>query len=53
MNPFSLIIKKIVLFFAIIFTGLSTIGAQQNNNTFWNQVRFGGGIGLSFGDGFF
>ena len=24
-----------------------------NSNDFWNHVRFGGGIGLSFGDGFF
>jgi len=29
------------------------IKAQENSNNFWKQVRFGGGIGLSFGDGFF
>ncbi|MFC4399394.1 alpha-ketoglutarate decarboxylase [Mariniflexile soesokkakense] len=29
------------------------MNAQQNNSDFWNSVRFGGGIGLSFGDGFF
>ncbi|WP_418602382.1 alpha-ketoglutarate decarboxylase [Hwangdonia sp.] len=27
--------------------------AQQQNHDFWQQVRFGGGIGLSFGDGYF
>jgi len=30
--------------------------AQNSNsatNEFWQNVRFGGGIGLSFGDGFF
>lgn len=27
--------------------------AQQQTNSFWDQVRFGGGVGLSFGDGFF
>jgi len=26
---------------------------NSNSNEFWNHVRFGGGIGLSFGDGFF
>ncbi len=27
--------------------------AQQQSSEFWNHVRFGGGIGLSFGDGYF
>ena len=27
--------------------------AQQQTNDFWQNVRFGGGIGLSFGDGYF
>ncbi|WP_411765922.1 alpha-ketoglutarate decarboxylase [Winogradskyella sp. A3E31] len=26
---------------------------SQNRTTFWNNVQFGGGIGLGFGDGFF
>ena len=26
---------------------------DSGRSTFWNQVRFGGGVGLSFGDGFF
>jgi len=26
---------------------------NDRNNNFWKNVRFGGGIGLSFGDGFF
>ena len=29
------------------------VSAQENSNDFWKHVRFGGGIGLSFGDGFF
>lgn len=53
MKTFPLIIKKTFCFFAFIFICLNTINAQQNQNIFWNQVRFGGGIGLSFGDGFF
>ncbi|MFH6768061.1 alpha-ketoglutarate decarboxylase [Gaetbulibacter aquiaggeris] len=45
---------SIVLFFIFSFPLLA-----QNNKSigtssdFWNHVRFGGGIGLSFGDGFF
>ena len=35
----------------------STVSAQDNrqntSNDFWQNVRFGGGIGLSFGDNFF
>lgn len=53
MNTFSLVSKKTILFFIIIYNIINTTNAQQNNSSFWNQVRFGGGIGLSFGDGFF
>ncbi|WP_391594480.1 alpha-ketoglutarate decarboxylase [Winogradskyella sp.] len=39
--------------FAIVFA-LSTYGQNQTSNTnFWNNVQYGGGIGLNFGDGFF
>ncbi|GAA4800520.1 alpha-ketoglutarate decarboxylase [Litoribaculum gwangyangense] len=27
--------------------------AQSESSNFWNQVRYGGGVGLNFGDGFF
>ncbi len=42
----------------ICFLMLSTISTAQkaSNKTtsdFWDNVRFGGGVGLSFGDGFF
>jgi len=53
MNTFSLVSKKTILFFIIIYNIINTTNAQQTNSYFWNQVRFGGGIGLSFGDGFF
>ena len=46
--------------FLIVLLSLCSFGlmAQNSNsngtsNDFWNHVRFGGGIGLSFGDGFF
>lgn len=48
--------QKKTLFFAflIIFTSIS-FSQTPNADTkdFWRHVRFGGGIGLSFGDGFF
>jgi hypothetical protein len=53
MNTFSATIKKYILFFLMIINCLSALNAQQNNSNFWDAVRFGGGIGLSFGDGFF
>ncbi|WP_338731916.1 alpha-ketoglutarate decarboxylase [Mangrovimonas cancribranchiae] len=33
--------------------GLLSANAQEHSSNFWQHVRFGGGIGLSFGDGFF
>lgn len=42
-----------LLFFIASVLSLKSLYAQQQNSNFWNQVRFGGGIGLSFGDGFF
>jgi long-subunit fatty acid transport protein len=32
---------------------LNGLSAQENTTDFWDHVRFGGGIGVSFGDGFF
>lgn len=34
--------------------GFGQIGVQaQTENNFWDHVRFGGGLGISFGDGYF
>ncbi len=38
--------KKIILFFIICFS--TTLYAQESN--FWDNVRFGGGFGLGFGN---
>lgn len=53
MNQIITIQKKTVLIFLLFFGFHNLMLSQQNSNTFWNHVRFGGGIGLSFGDGFF
>jgi hypothetical protein len=44
--------KLLVLFIFTICFSISS-SAQETRSQFWQQVRFGGGIGLSFGDGFF
>lgn len=53
MNKFYSILKIFVLFLLIIINSISTVNAQQYSGDFWNSVRFGGSVGLSFGDGFF
>ncbi len=53
MTVTSFLNKKLCLSFLIILSLAGAIHAQQNKNSFWNNVRFGGGLGLSFGDGFF
>lgn len=47
-------IKLFVKFFEISFLLSITnrLNAQNQQTYFWEQVHFGGGIGLSFGDGF-
>ncbi len=43
-----------VLFYAVFFLFGTVVFAQNSSDdSFWKHVRFGGGIGLSFGDGFF
>jgi len=44
--------KKTALLLIIISFSLS-LSAQNQEKQFWDHIRFGGGIGLSFGDGFF
>ena len=44
---------KIILILAFFSFSFSTLKAQESQDSFWNNVRFGGGLGLSFGNGFF
>jgi len=53
MNLILSINKKIVLILIITFFCFQNTTAQEVKSYFWNQVRFGGGLGLNFGDGFF
>ncbi|OBX26414.1 hypothetical protein LX77_01351 [Gelidibacter algens] len=48
--------KNLFLFLLIASFSLNTLAqlnASSASSDFWTHVRFGGGIGLSFGDGFF
>lgn len=51
MSPFLKINKNV--FYLLLFLICGTIHSQENNTNFWNQVRYGGGLGLNFGTGFF
>ncbi|NJX14463.1 alpha-ketoglutarate decarboxylase [Tamlana crocina] len=53
MNTFFSINKKYTLLFSIFsFFAFSSV-AQNNDSPFWENVRFGGGLGLNFSDNFF
>ncbi|WP_396602346.1 alpha-ketoglutarate decarboxylase [Algibacter sp. R77976] len=53
MNSLLSITKKKILFIIMLTLCFQNINAQDSNSDFWNHVRFGGGLGLNFGDGFF
>lgn len=57
MKKKSLIIHESRMFMLLICLFSAPLFAQENNysqkSDFWNHVRFGGGIGLSFGNDFF
>ena len=53
MNISTLFRKKTILLFLVIFSFTTFCMAQKQKSEFWKHVRFGGGIGLSFGDSYF
>ena len=54
MSIFKLKINTQLIALILIIGVSSTFYAQQSSRgDFWNHVRFGGGIGLGFGDGYF
>ncbi len=46
------ILTSSILFFSNLSFGQIGVQAQPKNN-FWDHVRFGGGLGVSFGNGYF
>ncbi len=53
--PFLLQKRLITCLVILVFSFCSQAQIQtaSSSSDFWNHVRFGGGVGLSFGDGFF
>ncbi|WP_298901499.1 alpha-ketoglutarate decarboxylase [uncultured Psychroserpens sp.] len=45
--------SAVILSLFLNFSIVSFSQTQDKPNDFWEHVRFGGGLGLSFGDGFF
>jgi hypothetical protein len=45
--------KKTLLIVIILFCYQQSVFSQKQKSDFWNHVAIGGGLGLSFGDGFF
>jgi len=43
---------KFIIIILVILTS-SNVQAQDEPSRFWSHVQYGGGLGLSFGDGFF
>jgi len=46
-------LKKAILILLISTCIHNTVSSQNENRDFWSHVAIGGGLGLSFGDGFF
>jgi len=47
------VLLKISMLIFICSISSAELQAQEAPSTFWQNVRFGGGVGLSFGNGFF
>jgi len=44
---------KTTIILVLFSSNFLIVNAQDSQDSFWNNVRFGGGLGLSFGNGFF
>jgi hypothetical protein len=53
MKHFGKIKCLLVIMMLLAMTATTSCFAQDDQISFWQNVRIGGGIGLSFGDGFF
>jgi len=54
-NNFISLTKSLLITISICLCSTSAFSQDQrpNNQSFWRNVEFGGGLGLNFGDGFF
>ncbi len=53
MKPFSQTLNKTLFILIIMLFSFQENVAQEQKSDFWKNVRYGGGLGLNFGDGFF
>jgi len=53
MKSFFSINKAFVVFLIIFISLVNQSNSQNYKSDFWEHVKYGGGIGLNFGDGFF
>lgn len=53
MKSFSQTLNNTLFICIIIVFSFQENFAQEQKNDFWKNVRYGGGLGLNFGDGFF
>jgi hypothetical protein len=53
MKPFSQTLNNTLFICIIIVFSFQENVAQEQKSDFWKNVRYGGGLGLNFGDGFF
>lgn len=45
--------EKVIALFVLTFFCFQLSFSQETKSEFWSHVRYGGGLGLNFGDGFF
>jgi hypothetical protein len=53
MKAFSQTLNILLFIFVIVIFSFQKNFAQEQKSGFWKNVRYGGGLGLNFGDGFF
>ncbi|MDN3664233.1 alpha-ketoglutarate decarboxylase [Algibacter miyuki] len=53
MKLFPTINKALIVFSIILFSNLNKLHAQQFRGDFWEHVKYGGSIGLNFGNEYF
>lgn len=47
------IMKSFLVSIALLISSVALVAQEDTQSQFWQNVRFGGGVGLNFGNGFF